>query len=42
MSVKGLDLIFLEVNSLEESLAFYGGLLDFELESSTPRTFNCA
>ena len=36
MSVKGLDLIFLEVNSLEESLAFYDGLLGFALESSTP------
>ena len=29
MSVKGLDLLFLEVNSLEESLAFYVGRLGF-------------
>jgi catechol 2,3-dioxygenase-like lactoylglutathione lyase family enzyme len=27
-----LDLLFLEVNSLEESLAFYEGLLGFEVE----------
>ena len=38
MSVKGLDLIFLEVNSLEESLGFYGERLGFETESSTPET----
>ena len=38
MSVKGLDLIFLEVNSLEESLGFYGERLGFEPESSTPET----
>ena len=36
MSVKGLDLIFLEVNSLEESLAFYGERLGFTLESASP------
>ena len=28
--VTGLDLLFLEVNNLEESLAFYGGQLGFE------------
>jgi catechol 2,3-dioxygenase-like lactoylglutathione lyase family enzyme len=31
--IKGLNLLFLEVNSLEESLAFYEGKLGFELES---------
>ncbi len=36
MSVKGLDLLFLEVNSLEESLAFYVERLGFEVEASTP------
>jgi predicted enzyme related to lactoylglutathione lyase len=29
----GLDLLFLEVNSLEESVAFYQGVLGMELES---------
>ncbi|HEX8853892.1 MAG TPA: VOC family protein [Pyrinomonadaceae bacterium] len=38
MSVTGLDLIFLEVNSLEESLDFYCERLGFELESATPET----
>ncbi len=33
MSVKGLDLLFLEVNSLEESLAFYVERLGFRRES---------
>ena len=31
--IKGLDLLFLEVNSLEESLAFYQNVLGFEVES---------
>ena len=31
--IKGLDLLFLEVNSLEESLAFYSGVLGMEVES---------
>jgi catechol 2,3-dioxygenase-like lactoylglutathione lyase family enzyme len=31
--VSGLDLLFLEVNSLEESIAFYDEQLGFELES---------
>ena len=31
--IKGLDLLFLEVNSLEESLAFYQDVLGFEVES---------
>ena len=30
-----LDLLFLEVNSLEESLAFYSGVLGMEVESIT-------
>ena len=33
MNVRGLDLLFLEVNNLEESLGFYQGLLGLELES---------
>lgn len=31
--IKGLDLLFLEVNTLEESLAFYQNVLGFEVES---------
>jgi predicted enzyme related to lactoylglutathione lyase len=31
--IKGLDLLFLEVNSLEESLAFYEKILGFAVES---------
>ena len=31
--ISGLDLLFLEVNSLEESLAFYEGVLGMEVES---------
>jgi len=31
--ISGLDLLFLEVNSLEESLAFYEGVLEMEVES---------
>ena len=33
--ISGLDLIFLEVNSLEESLAFYHEQLGMEIESRT-------
>jgi catechol 2,3-dioxygenase-like lactoylglutathione lyase family enzyme len=36
MSVSGLDLLFLEVNSIEESLAFYNGVLGFEVNKHTP------
>jgi catechol 2,3-dioxygenase-like lactoylglutathione lyase family enzyme len=36
MSVKGLELLFLEVNSLEESLDFYREGLGFELEAHAP------
>jgi catechol 2,3-dioxygenase-like lactoylglutathione lyase family enzyme len=31
--ISGLDLLFLEVNSLEESVTFYEGVLGMELES---------
>src|ERR1041385_7107084 len=31
--ISGLDLLFLEVNSLEESVAFYQGVLGMEIES---------
>ena len=31
--ISGLDLLFLEVNSLEESIAFYQGVLGMEVES---------
>jgi predicted enzyme related to lactoylglutathione lyase len=33
MNFTGLDLLFLEVNNLEESLGFYSGVLDLEIES---------
>jgi catechol 2,3-dioxygenase-like lactoylglutathione lyase family enzyme len=33
MMFSGLDRLFLEVNSLEESLAFYRNVLGFELET---------
>jgi len=36
MTVSGLDLLFLEVNSIEESLAFYHGVLGFEIKKHTP------
>jgi predicted enzyme related to lactoylglutathione lyase len=38
MAVSGLDLLFLEVNSLEESLAFYSGVLGFEIDKHTPES----
>ena len=31
--IRGLDLLFLEVNSLEESVGFYQGVLGMEVES---------
>ncbi len=34
--ITGMDLLFLEVNSLEESLAFYHDQLGFEIESNNP------
>ena len=36
--VSGLDLLFLEVNNLEESLIFYHDQLGFEIESSNPES----
>ena len=36
MRVRGLELLFLEVNSLEESLDFYRLSLGFELEAHAP------
>lgn len=36
MNVTGLDLLFLEVNNLEDSLEFYTGLMGFEIESHSP------
>jgi|ERR1051325_12070693 predicted enzyme related to lactoylglutathione lyase len=34
MMINGLDLLFLEVNNLEESLRFYSEVLGFALESN--------
>ncbi len=34
--ITGLDLLFLEVNNLEESIAFYARVLDFEIDSHDP------
>jgi catechol 2,3-dioxygenase-like lactoylglutathione lyase family enzyme len=34
MNASGLDLLFLEVNNLEESLAFYQGVLGLEVDSN--------
>jgi catechol 2,3-dioxygenase-like lactoylglutathione lyase family enzyme len=34
-AITGLDLLFLEVNNLEESLEFYSDVLGLEIESST-------
>ena len=36
--IKGLDLLFLEVNSLEESLVFYEKVLGFDVESVNPNS----
>ena len=36
MGIQGLDLLFLEVNSLEDSLAFYVERLGFEVASAAP------
>lgn len=38
MRVTGLDLLFLEVNNIEESLAFYQDLLGFEINKHTPES----
>jgi len=34
--ITGLDLLFLEVNNLEDSLSFYSERLGFEIESHNP------
>lgn len=36
--VTGLDVLFLEVNNLEESLSFYDERLGFEIESHNPES----
>lgn len=38
MNFTGLDLLFLEVNNLEESLGFYSGVLDLEIDSVNMET----
>jgi catechol 2,3-dioxygenase-like lactoylglutathione lyase family enzyme len=38
MDFTGLDLLFLEINSLEESVAFYHEQLGFEIISHTPES----
>jgi predicted enzyme related to lactoylglutathione lyase len=38
MQISGLDLLFLEVNNLEESLAFYAELLGFEIRKHSPES----
>ncbi len=35
-TITGLDLLFLEVNNLEESLGFYAEVLGFEIASNQP------
>lgn len=36
MNISGLDLLFLEVNNLDESLQFYSGQLGFEVNKHSP------
>ena len=38
MNISGLDLLFLEVNNLEESLQFYSAQLGFEVNKHTPNS----
>jgi catechol 2,3-dioxygenase-like lactoylglutathione lyase family enzyme len=38
MKFSGLDLLVLEVNSIEESLAFYHGVLGFQIAKHTPES----
>jgi predicted enzyme related to lactoylglutathione lyase len=38
MKIGGLDLLFLEVNSIEESLAFYNDVLGFTVSKHTPNS----
>ena len=35
--ITGLDLLFLEVNNLEESVGFYHDVLEFALEANDPK-----
>jgi predicted enzyme related to lactoylglutathione lyase len=35
-NISGLDLLFLEVNNLEESITFYGDVLGFEVLKQSP------
>ena len=37
-TITGLDLLFLEINKLEESLCFYGEQLGLEIEESHPES----
>ena len=38
MKISGLDLVFLEINSIEESLHFYRDLLGFEISKYDPES----
>ena len=38
MHITGLDFLFFEVNNLEESVAFYAGLLGFEVSKHSPES----
>ena len=38
MQISGLEFLFLEVNNLEESLAFYEGSLGFEISKHSPES----
>lgn len=38
MKIGGLDLLFLEVNSIEESLEFYNGVLGFDINKHSPNS----
>lgn len=38
MQMTGMDLLFLEVNNLEESIAFYNSQLGFHIESHSPES----
>ena len=38
MKIGGLDLLFLEVNSIEESLAFYHDVLGFDINKHNPES----
>ena len=38
MNISGLDLLFFEINNMEESLHFYGDLLGFEISKYDPES----